>query len=268
MAIVRYPSLARAGALAALAVLAACSTKAPEPEPPPRPTLTPQQPASPLIRSQLHTELASGYYERGQMDIALTELNQAVQFDPNYAQAYNVYGLVYATIGEDAKAEQSFSRALQLAPSDSEIRQNWGWYLCSHNRERESLPQFELAVRNPLYRTPEIALVNAGRCAQSAGETKAADAYFRRALQAQPGNPLASYGLAQIAYNEKRYEEARAWMKGVMLTNNPPPEGLLLGMCVERQLGDRQAELSYFSQLRNRYPNAPETKQAETEKCG
>jgi type IV pilus assembly protein PilF len=267
MAIVRSTLLARAGAAAALALLAACASKSPEPEPPPRPTITPAQPASPLLRAQLHTELASGYYERGQMDIALNELNQAVALDPGYAQAYNIYGLVYATIGEDARAEQSFSRALQLAPGDSEIHQNWGWYLCTHGRERESLAQFEAAVRNPLYRTPEIALVNAGRCAQVLGENRAAETYFRRALLVQPGNPLASYGLASIAYKEGRYAEAREWMKGVMLTNNPPPEGLYLGMCVERRLGDRQAELSYVSQLKNRYPNAPETKQAETEKC-
>jgi Tfp pilus assembly protein PilF len=38
-------------------------------------------------------------------------------------------------------------------------------------------------------------------------------------------------------------------------------------MCVERKLGDRQAELSYVSQLRNRYPDAPETKAIPTETC-
>lgn len=264
---VRSSFAARVAAFSVLALLGACSSKPTEPEPPPRAVAPPQQPASPQVRAQLHTELASGYYERGQMEIALDELGRAITFEPGYAQAYNIYGLVYATLGEDAKAEQSFQRALQLAPGDSEIHQNWGWFLCTHNRERQSLAEFEAAVRNPLYRTPEIALVNAGRCAMAAGDPRAADAYFKRALVAQPGNPLASYGLAQIAYKEGRYDEARAWMKGVMLAANPPPEGLLLGMCVERKLGDRQAELSYVSQLRNRYPNAAETKGLATEKC-
>jgi type IV pilus assembly protein PilF len=264
---VRFPSAMRAAALFALALLAACASKAPEPEIPPRPILAPQPPASPSVRAQLHTELASGYYERGQMEIALDELNRAIALDPGYAPAYNVYGLVYATIGEDAKAEQNFSRALQLAPGESDFHQNWGWYLCTHNRVRESLVEFETAARNPLYRSPEIALINAGRCAQAIGDTRAAEDYFRRALVVQPGNPLASYGLAQIAYRDGQYEAARAWTKGVMLTTNPPPEGLFLGMCVERKLGDRQAELSYVSQLRNRYPNAPETKAIATEKC-
>ncbi len=95
---------------------------------------------------------------------------------------------------------------------------------------------------------------------------RAADGYFRRALAGQPANVLASYGLAQIAYKEGRYDEARAAMRRVMQANNPPPEALRLGMCVERKLGDRQSELSYTSQLRNRYPDAPETR-AIAEAC-
>ena len=269
MPLVRLGFAARACAAVSLVLLAACSSKPTTPEPVQVQSAvrTPLTPASPQVRAQLHTELASGYYERGQMDIALTELSQAVAAEPTYPQAYNIYGLVYATLGEDQKAEQNFGRALQLAPTDSEIRQNWGWYLCSHNRARDSLPEFEAAVRNPLYKTPEIALVNAGRCAESLSEFRLAEQYYRRSLAAQPGYALASNSLARLAYREGRYDEARAWMRTLMLTNNPTPEGLLLGVCVERKLGDRQAELSYVSQLRNRYPEAPETKNLATEKC-
>ena len=268
MSLARIGFAARVFTIAALALLAACSSKQTAPEqpaaPPPR---SPLQLASPPVRAQLHTDLASGYYERGQMEIALNELSLAVAADPGYAQAYNIYGLVYSVLGEDRQAEQNFARALQLAPNDSEVRQNWGWYLCSHNRARDSLTEFEAAVRNPLYKSPEISLVNAGRCAESLGEFRLAEQYFRRSLAAQPGYALASYSLARLAYREGRYDEARTWMKSVMLTNNPAPEGLLLGVCVERKLGDRQAELSYVSQLRNRYPEAPETKNLATEKC-
>jgi len=251
--------------LLALVLAVGCATKSTTPEQvaaPVQPRSTPPQPqqTSPHDRARIHTELASGYYERGQMDVALDELKISVGLDPNYAQTYNIYGLVYAVLGEDRNAEQNFERGLQLAPNDSEIRHNWGWYLCQHKREREALAQFELAVRNPLYRTPEIALVNAGRCAMSIGDMRAAEGYFRRALAAQPGNALAGYGLALIAYKEGRYDEARGWMKVVMQTTNPAPEALYLGMCVERKLRDNQAELSYVSQLRNRYPDSVETK--------
>ena len=262
------PLAVRSLVLLALVLLAAsCSNR---PSPPERPTpipTTPPQKAPPQERAQLHTQLAAGYYERGQMEVALEELGLAIKIDPNYAQAYNISGLVYAYLGDDRKAEQSFLQAMQLAPGDSDIHHNWGWYLCTHNRARESLPEFDAAVRNPLYRTPETALVNAGRCAQAAGENAAAEDYFRQALAAQPGNPLASLGLAQLSYKARRYDEARSWMKGVMLMTNPPPDALRLGGCIERALGDRPAELSYISQLKNRYPDAPETRAIPTETC-
>jgi type IV pilus assembly protein PilF len=261
-------------AFLALAFLAACSSSPTTPESKqasqrtsPRSTAPQPQQTSPQDRARLHTDLAAGYYERGQMDVALDELNIVVALNPNFAQAYNVYGLVYSVLGEDRKAEQNFERALQLAPDDSDIHHNWGWYLCQHKREREALAEFEIAVRNPLYKTPEIALVNAGRCATTIGDMRAADMYFRRALVAQPGNALANYGLALIAYKEARYQDARGWMKGVMQTSSPPPEALYLGMCVERKLRDQQAELSYVSQMRNRYPDAPETKAIRIEGC-
>jgi len=253
--------------LFALLLLTACSSKPTVPEPvPPTPPPAPQK-AAPEVRAKLHTELGAGYYERGQMSVALEELNAAIKIDPNYAPAYNIFGLVYSYLGEDRKAEQNFTQALQLSPHDSEIRHNWGWYLCTHHRERESLAEFELAVSDPLYKTPEVALVNAGRCAQAIGDKAAAENYFRRALAARPGNSLASLGMAQLCYETQRYAEARGWMKGVMLATNPPPDALRLGACVERHLGDRQAELSYISQLKNRYPDALESKTIDTESC-
>jgi type IV pilus assembly protein PilF len=261
------PFAARRLLLLALLLLAACGGQSSRPEPPTPVPTTPPQKAPPQVRAQLHTELGAGYYERGQMEVALEELNTAIKIDPTYAQAYNISGLVYAYLGDDRKAEQSFTQALQLSPNDSEIHHNWGWYLCTHQRPRESLAEFDAAVRNPLYRTPETALVNAGRCAQASGDDAAAENYFRRALATQPGNPLASLGLAQLAYKTQHYDEARAWMKGVMLMTNPPPDALRLGGCIERRLGDRGAELSYISQLRNRYPDAPETKAIATETC-
>jgi type IV pilus assembly protein PilF len=250
-----------------LAMLLGCNTAPKAPEPQPRVTPPPQQQASPADRARMHTDLAGGYYERAQMDIAIEELNVAVATEPGYAPAYNLYGLVYAVLGDDRKAEQSFERALALAPNDSDVHHNWGWYLCQHKREREALAQFEIAVGNSLYRTPEIALVNAGRCAQTIGEIRLAESYFRRALAAQPGNALASYGVALIAYKEARYDEARKWMRPVMQTTTPPPEAMYLGLCIERKLGDRQAELSYITQLRNRFPDSVETKAITTEAC-
>jgi len=232
-------------------------------EPPP---VKPQE-VSPKDRAKLHAELAAGYYERGRMDVALEELNEAAKLDPNEARIYDLYGLVYAMLGENAKAEQNFQRALSLAPQDSDIRHNWGWYLCSNGHPRESIPEFERALSNPLYKTPEVALINAGRCSIAFGDLAGADNFFRRGYAVAPTSAGAIYGLALIAYRQGRQEDARGWIR--RLTQQPPvpPEALYLGMCIEKKLGDRSAEQSYVSQLRNRYPDSAEAKAIPTGIC-
>jgi len=258
-----------AAVLVAASMLASCQSNPSAPGTPPAPQVQMQMPQAPRLqqteatprqRAEIHVELAAGYFERGQMDVSLEELGIAEKIDPTYPRTYNIYGLVYATIGEPQKAESNFRRALELAPNDSETRQNWGWYLCTTGRAKESIAEFEQAIRNPLYRTPEIALVNAGKCSVAIGDPSAADQYFRRALQLRPNDAVAAYNLALLSYRGQRYAEARALMRIVMQQSTTPPEALFLGTCVEQKLGDRQAEESYALQLRNRYPESAETK--------
>jgi type IV pilus assembly protein PilF len=254
--------------VAAALALAACASKSPAPPAPaPEPPPVKAQEASPQERARIRTELAAGYYQRGQMDIALEELGNAKALDPSHAKIYDIYGLVYAMLGERAKAEENFRQALALAPDNSEIRENWGAYLCGTGRAREALPEFEQVLKDPLYRTPEIALINAGKCSAAVGDTKSAEEYLRRALSASPGNPTAAYNLALLAYRDKRMGEARAWMVPVMRQASPSPQALYLGVCIERKQGDREAERSYESQLRNRWPDSPEAKAIVAGEC-
>jgi len=265
--------VAAAAAIAALvALVGACaSTTTSSPPPPPRapdplpPIKAPE--VSPKDRAALHADLGAGYYERGRLDVALEELAEAATLDPTNPRIYNYYGLVYTMLGDNPKAEQNFQRAISLAPEDSDIRHNWGWYLCSNGRARESIPEFELALRNPFYRTPEVALTNAGRCSASFGDVAGAEAYYRRALARSPANAPAMYGLALLAYKAGRLDDARGYTRRLAQLPAPAPEALYLGMCVERKASDRAAETLYVVQLRNRYPDSAEAKAITTGLC-
>jgi len=249
--------------LAVALAVAGCASPQPAPAPPPQPAPPPpvkQQEVSPKERAKLHAELGAGYYERGRMDIALEELNEAAKLDPNESRIYNLYGLVYAMLGENAKAEQNFQRALSMAPQNPDYHHNWGWYLCSTGRPREAIPEFEIALRDPLYKTPEVALINAGRCSLAFGDLDGADKYFRRALATAPNNPQAIYGVALLSFRLGRQDDARSWMRRLTQQQPVPPEVLYLAMCIEKKSGDRAAEQSYIAQLKNRYPDSAETK--------
>ncbi|MDR0251492.1 MAG: type IV pilus biogenesis/stability protein PilW [Burkholderiales bacterium] len=216
-------------------------------------------PVSPRTRAEARTALALGYYERGQFDVALEELDEAKKIDDRYAMIYNGYGLVYSYLKDDAKAGSNFQRAIELDPNNPEIRHNWGWFLCTSGKARESLAEFNRVALDPLYKTPEIAFTNAGRCALSINDKAVARQYLGRALSVRPDYPQAAYSLAELAYGEGQWDEARTMMRTVMKNPMPTADALLLGACIERKLNDKKAEDSYVLQLRNRYPNAEQT---------
>ncbi len=210
-------------------------------------------------RARIHTELGAGYYQQNQIAIALEEFTAAVNFDPTYSMAYNGLGLAYAALREDDKADASFKKAIALDPKDSDAHNNYGSFLCAKNRIDESVAQFLAAIKNPLYITPSVAYMNAGLCSLRKPDAKAAEGYLRQALQLDPQLDQAAYQLAKIYYNDKRYQLARDALQNAIVTN-PTAEILGLGILVEQQLGDKDAEASYTLQLRRKYPNSDQAK--------
>lgn len=222
------------------------------------------QPATPddsnaQYRAKTHTELGSGYFSRAQYGVALDELNEALRADPDYAPAHNMLGLVYMELREDRQAEQAFVRALQLDPGDSDAHNNFGWFLCTRSRYDESIKQFLAAVKNPLYGTPEKALLNAGICSAKKGDDAGAEDFLLKALRVQPQQPQALYNLAHLYFKQGRYAEARISLSKYLQVAAPTPESLWLGVRLERKLGDKEAEGGHGRQLRKLFPDAPET---------
>lgn len=209
-------------------------------------------------RAKAHTELASIYYQNGRLAIALEELRAAVAADSGYAPAHNVLALVQMDMRENAAAEQSFQRALSLAPGDPEINNNYGWFLCQTGRVKDALGYFGQAASNPLYETPEKAHINAGLCALKLGDEKGAEESFSRALRYVPNNPLAMYQLATLRYKQGSFDGARRLIEGLVAQGEPDAATLWLAVRLQRKLGDGSAEASYAAQLRRRFADSKE----------
>lgn len=210
-------------------------------------------------RARVHTELGAGYFSRGQYAVALEELHDALSADSQYAPAYGVMGLVYMELHEDKPAEDNFRRAMDLAPGESEIHNNYGWFLCTRNRYDEAMTQFNIALGNPLYPSPERALTNAGICSLQANKPDIAQAYLERALKFQPNQAVALTKLAQIYFQQRRYLEARTLIERFFENNQPTPEALWLGVRLARKQNNKDAEASYGLQLRRLFANSAET---------
>ncbi|MFH0934061.1 MAG: type IV pilus biogenesis/stability protein PilW [Pseudomonadota bacterium] len=222
---------------------------------------TPQQDMTQARASaRIHTELAASYYERKQYAISLQELGIAVQADSSFAPAYTVRALVRMALREDDQAEADFRHALQLDSTNSETHNNYGWFMCQRGRVQESLGEFDAALRNPLYATPEIAYVNLGLCSKKAGMMSKAEENLQRALILRPGMPEALYGMAEWSYDSGDYAGAKSWWLRFNQANPElSAEQLWLAVRIERRMRDRNSEASYALQLRKRFPDSRET---------
>jgi type IV pilus assembly protein PilF len=221
-------------------------------------TLSSAAPKDVHTRAVAHTELASLYFQSGNLIVALEELTLAISINPNYAPAYSTRGLVLYYVKEFESAEKDFRQALSLDEKDPEINNNYGWYLCQTGKAKESIDYFLRASRNSLYKTPEVAFLNAGSCYVKLGELTQAEDYVRRSMRFAPENPQALFQLALINYKRGNFDAARQHLKNVVRVSEPNAEVLWLYLRVERRLGDAQAESSFAAQLKRKYPDSPE----------
>ena len=210
-------------------------------------------------RAKIHTELASGYLQLGRYGVAQDEARVAIEADPGYAPGYNLLGLIHMNLHENAPAEDSFRKALRLAPNDPEINNNYGWFLCQTDREQQSVAHFMTAIKNPLYATPSKSMTALGLCYLKMKDDRLAEDFLSKALRADGGsNVQALYWLSDLYYRNSRYNEARMSLNELHKVMEPTSQSVWMALQVERKVGDREGEARFAAQLRRKFQGSPE----------
>jgi type IV pilus assembly protein PilF len=208
--------------------------------------------------AKAHTDLGMVYLNEGQLKVALDEARKAIDADSSYPLGYNLLGLVQMYLDDNRAAEDNLWRALQMAPGDPEINNNYGWFLCQSGRQKQSIEYFVTASRNTLYATPTKPLTNAALCSIMVGEDKAGEEFLVKALRADPQNGDAHFLLADLYFRTGRLVEARMRLNEVNRLVPATAQSVWLGLRIERQLGDREGEMHYSKQLRREFPESRE----------
>lgn len=215
-------------------------------------------------RSRVRLELAAAYFGRGQMTTALDEVKLALLAKPDLPEAFNLRGLIYATLGEPKLAEESFQRALQLAPRDADTLQNYAWFLCQQRRFPEADQLFERALAQPQYQGAVRTLLAQGVCQARAGQLAQAELTLTKSYELDPSSPVTAFNLSDVLYRRGDYERARFYIARV----NAQPEAsnaqtLWLAARIEQRLGSSASAQLFGRQLRERFPQSAEALQFE-----
>ncbi|MBL0141477.1 MAG: type IV pilus biogenesis/stability protein PilW [Betaproteobacteria bacterium] len=214
-------------------------------------------------RAEIHTSLASQYYQRGNFVVALDETRLALKEDSNYYQAFNVQALIYMELREDTQARQAFEKALSMAPRDPDVLNNYGLFLCLRGDNARGMEYFNRVLTDSMYTTPEKVLLNAGVCSRIAGRNVEAEGYLRRAVVFKPDLAGALYNLAEILYEKGSYKESENYLVRYMRLGEPTLSALVLGVKLARAQNEKEAADSMMQQLRRRFPDAPQTRDLE-----
>src|SRR5690606_35021908 len=159
--------------------------------------------------------------------------------------------------GDASAAGKHYRRAVDLAPRQGGMANNYGTWLCGNGQARESLEWFDRALSDPGYRTPAIAMANSGACAADAGDGAHSARYLAGALELDPENPVALAAMAEREVRAGGAFGARAFSQGELAA--APAE---LGSCglasqIENRLGDTKGAERYVQRLRGEFPGAP-----------
>ncbi len=212
--------------------------------------------ASPAVMAATNMQLAIEYLKLGKLASSQEFMERALSEDPGNPDVQMTAGLVYVRVNDMPKAERAYSTGYRLGKKDPNIQNSYAGFLCRTGKAVAGEKLFAAVASNPLYQTPEVALINAGVCVRGTGDLVDAERYFTRALAIHPNLPEALLQLGNIAFDRGDAAQAREIVKRYLAVNPPTSEVLWLGVRAERKLGDATTAASYARRVQTEFPDS------------
>ena len=209
-------------------------------------------------RAIIRLQLAAGYLERGQFEVALDEVKRAISADPAYSVAYNMRGLIYAQLGDKGLAEESFRRALSLNGRDGDAQHNLAYVLCEQGHYAQARQFFDAALGNSLYHNKEKTRIAQAVCEIKAGNIAAGETLLLSAYEEGTRSPMVANALAEVYYQRQDYRRAALYASQANVRSGASAASLWLAIKIEQQLGNPSGVTRYARQLRENFPDSRE----------
>ena len=181
-------------------------------------------------RAKAKEKLGVSMIQGGNLQGGLKELIQAGEMDPSDADIQTNIGRAYRNAREFDKAVIHFQRAMALRPDFSEAQNNLGTVFASMGRWEQAVPLFEKAAGNFEYESRHVAYENLGTVYFFQEKYDTAIMYYKKALGLEPRYSPAYEKMGQVYERTKNWKGAiAAYDRAAKLSPNDPRPLLYLG---------------------------------------
>jgi len=206
--------------------------------------------------AQTRLQLGLEYLARGDIAAAQRNLQRAEAAAPQDYRIQLAMARLYQLSGDNHSAKLRYDQALQLAPLNSFVVNNYGAFLCGLGQYDAAQQQFSQAQRLPQPGARADSLENAGYCYLNAGEPEQAKVSLLLAIQAD-----AQKGIPLLAEAERRFgkgERVQARLLLDVYQHSLPASAESLWLEIRfAALVERSADIQrYGTQLARNFPQS------------
>jgi type IV pilus biogenesis/stability protein PilW len=258
----------RAGSVLPLALFLAATGCAGAGGPRPSPAATPaaaQEPATDR-RAQAHYKLGVEYLRQGETALAIRELRGATQYDPSDVWARLALAEAYRLKGHLDLAGTELGEALRLRPDFQQARLNLSALYIQMERYEDAVAQARMLLEDPTFPVPWKALTNQGYAEYKLGRLREARQSLELAVEYHADYWQALLNLGILEADEgRRLEALERFDRVLALQPGPLAESEVNYRIGEIYvaLGNRERALEHLTAAASNRPSGPWGKRSE-----
>ncbi|MBE2894036.1 tetratricopeptide repeat protein [Spirabiliibacterium falconis] len=119
-------------------------------------------------KAYARAQVALGYMQQHQYDAAKQNIDKAHEVDPDYYLPYLLSAHYYQQTGNVEQAEHFYQQAMEKDPTQGDIYNNYGAFLCQQAYFSQAFAMFDKALAQKEYYKAAQTLENTALCANLA----------------------------------------------------------------------------------------------------
>lgn len=161
--------------------------------------------------AQRHYESALDYFEQGQYDKALQQIDKAISNSPKNPDFYSTKGVFLHRMNNVVSAIEAYQQAIEVAPDHTFSHYNLGLIYMKMNKVVQAIQEWEAVIHVKPRDTD--AIFNIAVALSHLGKSKQAIPFYKKVIEIDQGHVQAHQNLGVIYRDEGDFVKAKYHLK-------------------------------------------------------